>query len=329
MATMEDFRAVADRVRNWGRWGDADELGTLNFITPKKVAEAASLVRQGKILPLGVNLDSQGPQGRMAPFRTNPIHLMTIDGGDGRQYQDHVRGWGHASAEMIGGIFDLGPMRFNDDYIMMPLQAATQWDALSHVYYDDQLYNGFPASSVTSFGATRCSIDKVDARGIVSRGVLFDVPRHRGTPFADPSQPITPAELDDIASAQGVDLRSGDIVIVRTGWWGGFYQTPRNYEMVSAGLSWTCAEWLHDHEAAAVAADNAAVEHGTGEVDGVFLPMHCLCLRDMGLMLGELWNLEQLAEDCAADGVYEFQLVAPPLRVTGAVGSPLNPLALK
>ncbi len=329
MTTIDEFRATADRVRNWGRWGQLDELGTLNHITADKVRESASLVRQGKILALGVSFDSQGPQGRMAPFRTNPIHLMTIDGGDARDYADHVRGWGHASAEMIGGIFDLGPMRFNDDYIMMPLQAATQWDALAHVYYDDLLYNGFPASSVTSFGATHCGIDKVDAKGIVSRGVLLDVARHRGAAYANPAESITPEELDDVARAADVRITAGDIVVVRTGWWGGFATTPRNYEMETAGLSWRCAEWLHDHAVAAVAADNAAVEHSGMDVESVFLPMHCLCLRDMGLMLGELWNLEELGGDCADDGVYEFQLVAPPLRVTGGVGSPLNPLALK
>jgi kynurenine formamidase len=329
MTTIEEFRRTAERIRNWGRWGGHDELGTLNHITEDKVRASAALVRRGRIIPLGANFDAQGPQGRMAPFRTNPIHLMTVDGGDATHYADHVRGWGHASAEMIGGVFDLGPMRFNDDYIMMPLQAATQWDALSHVYYDDRLYNGFPASAVTSQGATRCSIDKVDVKGVVSRGVLLDVARHRGTPRADPGTPIAPAELDEVARAQNVAIEPGDVVVVRTGWYGGFHQTSRNYEVAAAGLHWTCAEWLHDHDVAAVAADNPAVEHGGMEVETVFLPMHCLCLRDMGLMFGELWDLEGLGDDCAGDGVYEFQLIAAPLRVTGAVGSPLNPLAIK
>ena len=326
---MEDFRRAAVRVRNWGRWGDDDELGTLNFITPAKVVQAASLVRQGKVFALGADFDAQGPQGTAAPFRTNPIHLMTIDGGDAAAYAEMVRGWGHAAAEFIGQVFDSGPMRFNDDYVIMPLQAATQWDALAHVYYEEQLYNGFPAAAVTSFGATRCSIDKVDVKGVVSRGVLLDVARHRGGEFADPAVPITPAELEAVASAFGVEIGSGDILVVRTGWYGGFHQTPRNRAMAAAGLSWTCAEWMHDLEIAAVAADNVAVEHGASEVDGAFLPMHMLCLRDMGMMLGEIWDVDALAADCADDGVYEFQLTAPPLRVTGAVGSPLNPIALK
>ncbi|MBV9662230.1 MAG: cyclase family protein [Acidimicrobiales bacterium] len=328
MTTIDEFRKVASRVSNWGRWGDQDQLGTLNLIDEAKIAESASMVRQGRVISLGAAFDAQGPQGRMAPFRTNPIHLMTIDGGDGPTYAEQVRGWGNACAEMIGSVFDIGPMRFNDDYIMMPLQAATQWDALSHVYYDDLLYNGFPASSVTSQGATRCSIDQV-SRGVVSRGVLLDVARHRGAATADPDDPITPSELDAVADAHGIEIRGGDVVVVRTGWYGAFNRSPRNYEAHSAGLHWSCAEWLHTHDVAAVAADNPAVEHGGMHVDTVFLPMHCLCLRDMGLMFGEIWDLEALGEDCASDGVYEFQLVAPPLRVTGAVGTPLNPLALK
>src|ERR1700760_2529180 len=120
MSSLTDFRRVADDVRNWGRWGDADELGTLNFITSEKVQEAASLVKHGKVFPLGVDFGSSGAQGAFK-FRHNPV-----------------------------------------DVIIMPLQAATQWDALSHVYYEDKLYNGFPASSVTSFGAYHCGIDKVD-----------------------------------------------------------------------------------------------------------------------------------------------------------------------
>jgi len=329
VAHLDDFQRCATRVRNWGRWGDDDQLGTLNLINPAKVAASARLVRQGKVFALGANFDSQGPQGEMAPFRTNPIHLMTIDGGDGAAYADAVRGWNHAAASFIGTVFDNGPMRFNDDYIMMPLQAASQWDALSHVYYDGQLYNGFPATSVTSMGATRCSIDQVDVKGITSRGVLLDVARHRGQEVADPSLPITPAELESAASRTGVELGAGDILVVRTGWYGAFFQTPRRRDVSAAGLSWTCAEWMHGLDIAAVAADNAAVEHGVPEVAGAFLPMHMLCLRDMGMMFGELWDLERLSADCATDGIYEFQLVAPPLRITGAVGSPVNPIALK
>ncbi|WNG91495.1 cyclase family protein [Mycobacterium sp. ITM-2016-00318] len=329
MADWDDFRRVADDVRNWGRWGDADELGTLNLITDEKVQQAANLVKRGKVFPLGVDFGSSGPQGAFH-FRQNPLHVMTIDGGDASTLAEYGPSWlKNPGATQLSEYWTNGPMRFNDDVIIMPLQAATQWDALSHVYYEDKLYNGFPANSVTSLGAYHCGIDKVDGKGITSRGVLLDIVRLRGVEtFCELGEPIMPAELDEAARTQGVTVESGDIVLVRTGWWARFLQTGNGGEP-GAGLDWTCASWFHDHEVAAVAADNLMVENPVPGVDGVFLPMHMLCLRDMGLMLGEYWDLNALAADCAADGVYEFQLIAPPLRVTGAVGSPVNPIAIK
>lgn len=329
MAGLNDFRRVAREVSNWGRWGDADELGTLNFITADKVAQAAGLVRHGKVFPLGVDFGSGGPQGAFK-FRHNPILVMTVDGGDTDTLARYGSRWPrNPAARQLGDYFQDNPFRFNDDMIIMPLQAATQWDALSHVYYDDKLYNGFPANSVTSFGAFHCGIDKVAVLGISSRGVLLDLVRHRGADtFLELGDPITPQELDDAARAQGVTIGRGDIVLIRTGWWARFLQTGNGAEP-GAGLDWRCASWLHDHQVAAVAADNLMVEDPVSGVEGTYLPMHMLCLRDMGLMLGEYWDLTALADDCAADGVYEFQLIAPPLRVVGAVGSPVNPIAIK
>ncbi|WP_454786347.1 cyclase family protein [Mycobacterium antarcticum] len=328
---MNDFRRAADDVRNWGRWGDDDEIGTLNFITSDKVAEAAGLVRKGRVISLGGDFGSSGPQGAFK-FRQNPVHVMTVDGGDANTLCEYAPGWlRNPVARDVSAFFADNLFRFNDDMIVMPLQAATQWDALAHVYYEDKLYNGFPAGSVTSFGALHCGIDKVDAKGITSRGVLLDVVAHRGEEsFCRPGKPITPAELDDIAAKQGVTIGRGDIVVVHTGWWTRFLATGDGAE-AGSGLDWTCASWLHDHEVAAVAADNLMVEDPdpANGVEGTFLPMHMLCLRDMGLMLGEYWDLGGLAADCSADGVYEFQLIAPPLKVVGAVGAPVSPIAIK
>ncbi len=331
MASLTDFRRIADDVRNWCRWGDADELDTLNFITADKVAEAAGLVKHGRVFPLGVDFGSSGPQGAFTD-RQNPMHVMTVDGGDANTLVKYGPSWlRNSMAQQLSGSFDGedNPFRFNDDMIIMPLQAATQWDAISHVYYEDQLYNGFAASSVTSLGAFHCGIDKVDGKGITSRGVLLDVVKHRGAQtFLELGNPITAAELDDVARAQGVTIGRGDIVLVHTGWWTRFLENGDGTEP-GAGLDWLCATWLHDLEVAAVAADNLMVEDPVSAVDGTFLPMHMLCLRDMGMMFGEYWNLTPLAADCAADGVYEFQLIAPPLSVVGAVGSPVNPIAIK
>ncbi len=329
--TMADFRKAADEVRNWGRWGDDDEVGTLNFITPEKVAEAARLVTQGKVISLGGDFSSGGPQGEFK-FRQNPVHVMTVDGGDASTLVEYGPKWlRNAVAADMSAFFADNPFRFNDDIIVMPLQAATQWDAMSHVYYEDKLYNGFPADSVTSFGAFHLGIEKVDRKGITSRGVLLDVVSHRGADvFCEPGEPITPDELDEIVARQQVEIRSGDIVVVHTGWWTRFLATGDGGE-AGSGLHWTCAKWLHRHEVAAVASDNLMVEdpNPANGVEGTFLPMHMLCLRDMGLMLGEYWDLGPLAADCAADGVYEFQLVAPPLKVVGAVGAPVSPIAIK
>jgi kynurenine formamidase len=331
MANLDDFRRVADDVRNWGRWGADDEIGTLNFITADKVAEAAATVRKGAVISLGGDFGSSGPQGAFK-FRQNPVHVMTVDGGDANTLVQYGPEWlRNAVAADVSAFFADNPFRFNDDMIVMPLQAATQWDALSHVYYEDKLYNGFPADSVTSFGAFHCGIDKVDSTGVTSRGVLLDVVAHRGDEvFCGPGNPITPAELDDIVAAQGVSIGRGDIVVIHTGWWTRFLSTGDGAE-AGSGLHWTCASWLHDHEVAAVAADNLMVEdpNPANGVEGTFLPMHMLCLRDMGLMLGEYWNLTGLAADCRQDGVYEFQLIAPPLKVIGAVGAPVNPIAIK
>ncbi|OCB28794.1 cyclase [Mycobacterium malmoense] len=329
MAGLTDFRRVARDVSNWGRWGADDELGTLNFITAEKVARAASLVRHGRVFPLGVDFGSSGPQGAFG-FRHNPMLLMTVDGGDASSLPQYGPGWTqNATAKQLGNYFVDNLFRFNEDMIIMPLQAATQWDAFSHVYYEGKLYNGFSSDSVTSMGAYHCSIDKVDVKGITSRGVLLDLVRHRNADvFLEQGNPITPEELDDVVRAQGVTIESGDIVLIRTGWWTRFLQTGNKTEPFS-GLHWRCASWLHDHEVAAVASDNLQVEDLVSDVDGAFLPLHLLCLRDMGLMLGEYWDLTALADDCARDGVYEFQLIAPPLRFVGAVGSPVNPIAIK
>jgi kynurenine formamidase len=157
---------------------------------------------------------------------------------------------------------------------------------------------------------------------------LLDIVKLRGAPtHCELGRPITPAELDDAARAQGVTVQPGDIVLVRTGWWARFLQTGDGAEP-GAGLDWTCASWLHDHRVAAVAADNLMVENPVSGVDGDPADAHAVPAGH-GVDAGEYWNLNELAADCAADGRYEFQLVAPPLAVTGAVGSPVNPIAIK
>jgi hypothetical protein len=194
-----------EQVRNWGKWGPDDQLGTLNYITPDKLKQAASLVKKGKLFALGINFDANGPQGGNFTLRRNPIHLMTIDGGD-----VHLERYGAYSGggteQAMSHMWTTGPMRFADDYVIMPLQCGTQWDALSHVWYDDKLYNGYPSECITSFGASKNSIDQVDKKGVMSKGVLLDVANHRGLDHLPGAEPITPADLDAVAKAEGVTV---------------------------------------------------------------------------------------------------------------------------
>lgn len=303
-----DFREIGQKVSNWGRWGPEDEKGTTNFITAAKIVRAASLIKTGKVFDLGIPFGSDGPQpgtgGRM-----NPVHIMTEIGLD----------------QSFPGAF-----HYADDYVFMPLQAASQWDGLSHVFYDDKLYNGFPSTELTPHGARRCSIDK-QAKGITGRGVLLDVARHRGVDWMDKDDLITPDELDAVAAAANVSLDSGDILLIRTGWRKKFIteKDPHAFLGGEPGIGIECVEWLAQHEIAVVCSDNVAVEVSTSEVEGEILPVHMILLRDMGMTLGEILDFEELADDCAADGVYEFFFCGPPIKFTGAVGSPINPLAIK
>jgi kynurenine formamidase len=306
---MEHFKAVGERLSNWKRWGAEDQRGTLNFITPEQVVAASRCIKTGKLFELSIPLGADGPQTGLGG-RVNPLHFLTVMPTDDLQLGDGLN--------------------ISDDFISMPLQGATQWDSLAHVGYDDRFYNDVPVDAVTAMrGATRNGIDQA-LPGIVGRGVLVDIPRLRGVPWLDAGQSIEPDELDAALAAQGLAISPGDILAVRTGWrrkalaegWGGWL-------VGNPGLSLACAEWLHGHEIATVVSDNWGIEvQPAAEGQGI-LPLHCVLIRDMGMMLGEIFDLEDLAVDCAADGVWDFFLSAPPLRVVGGVGSPVSPVAVK
>jgi kynurenine formamidase len=306
-----DFDKMAEGLRNWGRWGADDQRGTLNHIDPAALCRAASEVKQGKMFALGLNFDENGPQ--FGGFRFNPMHYMTA----------------------IGQMHDPNNprSRFSDDVIHMPLQCATQWDALSHVHYDDQFYNGFSTHEhLSSHGATKCGVENMAKPGIASRGVLLDIAKLKGVDILPGDYAVTPDDLNAACEAEGVSIMSGDIVAVRTGQIGNLTRGSREQFMAGQpGCHHTCAEWLYEKSAAAICADNVAVEVMNAETYGgeMYLPMHLLCLRDMGLPFGEMFDLDALAADCAQDGQYTFLLCAPPLAVTHAVGSPINPIAMK
>jgi len=311
----QSVREWGRRYSNWGRWGADDQLGTLNFITRERVLAACALPRNGRVISCALPFDSNGPQSGLGG-RHNPIHTMIATGSDA-----------------LAGAQDFLPGGFNyaDDAVTMPLQCCTQWDALAHVFYDGKMYNDRDISLVTSTGAQANSIDQIK-HGVVGRGVLLDMPRYTSQRWLDDATRIYPQDLDACAEAQGVAIESGDIVIVRTGMmtrcleeksWDGFCGGP------APGLSVHCARWIYEREIAAVATDTWGVEVIPNETHDCFQPLHMISLRNTGLLLGEIFFLDDLAAACAEDANYAFLFTAPPLPSTGAVGSPINPLAIK
>ncbi|GAA3215792.1 cyclase family protein [Microbacterium terregens] len=307
----------AEAYRNWGRWGEDDVLGTLNFIDEAKRVQAARLVTEGVSVSLAQAFDEDGPQ-RGWKKRNNPVHTMTGTG------LDHERD-PHANPHSIGGA---------DDVIMMPLQCSTQWDGLGHIFDRGLAYNGRPAGAVvTTRGDLVTGIEHA-ASVIVSRGVLLDMGRHLRpeTGELEDGYAISAEDLNDCIDAQGSSSQvgRGDILLVRTGQlarvrrngWGEYAGGP------APGLSLSTAGWLHRSEIAAIATDTWGFEVRPNEFDESFQPLHQIVIPNMGLTVGEMWDFEELGRVCAAKGRYEFLLSAPPLPITGAVGSPINPIAL-
>lgn len=313
--TRADIDAMADKVRNWNRWGPDDEIGTLNFVGEEEVRAAASLVRKGRVISMGMDFNFSGPQKGWGN-RFNPIHTMLQTGTDA-----------------VSGNQDWNGIRYADDMVTMPLQCGTQWDALGHVFFDEQMWNGYDARLVDSTGARKNGIEKTRDR-MVGRGVLLDVARFRGG-YLDDGYGIGSAELDECAAAQGVEIRRGDYVVVRTGHmersvdrgdWGGYAGGD------APGLRFETAEWIHRNEIAAICTDTWGCEVRPNESQdskAINQPWHWVVIPMIGISMGEIFNLRELSADCAEDGVYEFMFCAPALPITGAVGSPINPIAIK
>lgn len=306
-SVLERVRALAPEVSNWGRWGDDDERGTVNLIDTAAVARGASSIADGTPIPLSIPADFDGPRLMGQPSRLPPLRTLIV----------HNFAW----------TGDPSTGELNDDTVTMGLQSCTHWDALSHMGYSGELYNGFPNTTVTvAGGAARCGIDKVGP--IVTRGVLADVARVVGTGGLDHGSVITPDHLDRAVGDMAIE--AGDVVLVRTGQMGRFLAGDRkHYERGSPGLDPDCARWFHQRDVAAYAIDTQNPEPFPPQDDSVFLPFHLLALRDMGMLQGQNWNLEELAAACAADGRITFQLSATPEPFTGASGAPVAPVAIR
>jgi kynurenine formamidase len=317
---VETVRQLAARCSNWGRWGPEDQLGTLNHIQGDDVVAATRLVRSGRVFSLAIPLDENGPQtGGFGRF--NPIHLMLRDG--------NAAVTGTVVRDFYGGRDRW--IRGTDDLLILPLQSGTQWDSLAHIVFENRIYNGYDATQVGSKGALRNDIANARDR-VVGRGVLLDVARSRGHRWLEPGDQIHAHDLEECARSQGVAVGRGDIVLIRTGQiaqcrdagsWGSYAGGP------APGLALDAAPWIYDRELAAVATDTWGMEVLPNQTPDVFQPLHIILIVHTGLLVGEIFDLESLADDCASDGQYEFLMAAVPLPITGGVGSPVNPLAIK
>ncbi|HXW83893.1 MAG TPA: cyclase family protein, partial [Candidatus Binataceae bacterium] len=304
-------RAGAPAGAAWGVFGDNDEVGTINLLTPERVLAATGAIRSGKVFALNLPINIPDP-----PLFTRGKHSHTVK-------------------RFPGADFVL------DDYLdnFYP-QASSQWDALCHVKHPVHgAYNGIPDNQITGRGGTRLGIDNLARHGIAGRGVLIDIARYydkTGKHLNYMKSEAVP--LEDIEAAiadQKTQLNPCDILLFRIGWTK-FYLTATNEQKEELAKETACpgiegsqrvAKWLWNHNIAAVAADSPALENLPKAEGEDFMHFHMLAM--FGMPIGEMWNLEQLADDCAADKRYTFFLTSAPLNIPGGVGSPPNALAIK
>ncbi|MEV4329740.1 cyclase family protein [Streptomyces sp. NPDC049597] len=307
MSLPAAFHEIAKRVNNWGRWGAGDEVGTLNLITPAAVRDAVATVTQGLRVPLALPLRQGGVQTGVIPGRVDPLHTMV---------------------QINQELFGPGTVATSDDVVTMGLQCATHWDALPHASHSGVLYNGRPAASVTAHGGAGFS-GIGTAPPVVSRGVLLDVARAKGVDTLPGDHAVTPEDLDEAEEFGGVTVRSGDIVLVRTGQMRRLLAGDRHgYGHPSPGLSVRTPEWFHARDVAAVANDTLTFEIFPPEIENLWLPVHALHLVEMGMLQGQNWNLEELSAACAEQGRHAFLLCAMPEPFVGGTGTPVAPVAV-
>ena len=312
----EKIYETAKELSNWGRWGSDDQIGTLNNIEPSDIVNAARLIKKGQVFSLGLSL-KEPIQSGLFGGRWNPIHQMLATGTDAAAGKQDGDGKAY--------------LRYADDGVNLPCQCSTQWDALAHIFLDDKMYNGYDAGEVTVQGAAKLGIEHVRDK-MVGRGVLLDIARFKGVDSLADGEKITNADLEQCAAQQDVEIRKGDFVIIRTGQqerclaeqdWTGYAGGD------APGLAFETAHWIKQKDIAAICADTWGCEVRPNETDEANQPWHWVVIPAIGISMGEIFYVKELAEDCANDKVYEFFFVAPPLHLPGGAGSPINPQAIK
>ncbi|MGH7903128.1 MAG: cyclase family protein [Candidatus Dormibacteraceae bacterium] len=310
MLTIKDIDEMAGACRNWGRWGPDDEIGTLNLITPETTRSAAQEVRIGRSISLAIRFGPTGPQITGMGGRFNPRHRMIATG--------------------TAAAADERPHGYADDVLELCVHGATHWDCLAHVFHDGVMWNGYDMRLVGDLGAAKNSIVATKDR-LVGRAVLLDMPRWKGIDWMPDGEKITPQDLEACLEEIQIEVRSGDFLLVRTGQMGRCFQEGWGAFAGgdAPGLDLDTALWLKEKDVAAIATDTWGAEVRPNQVEDMLQPWHRLAIPNVGLMVGEMFNLEELAEACADDGRYTGMIVAPTLPIEGGVGSPVNPVVLR
>jgi kynurenine formamidase len=308
--SIAEFEEIFESVKNWGRWGADDQLGTLNFITPEKVCEAAALVRSGRRVSMAIPINKVA-----GPDNPSQATLLVVQGHDVP--------------------VDASKVRFGLDWLGMAAHGDchTHVDALCHISYDGLTYNGRAANEVLrTNGATEQDI-AVYHQGVVGRGVLLDIPKHRDVAWLEPGEVVRRVELEECAAREGVEIGEGDILVFRTGHHrrrlelGPWDNSPPPAGEGKAGLHVDTIPWMHERRLAAFLPD------GDGEVipsvvDGITYPIHPLQVAAMGMLVSDSLQFEELVAACEEEHRYEFMVVGLPLRLPGGTGSPWNPIAI-
>lgn len=307
--STEDLQRLFAEVRNWGRWGDGDERGTLNHLTPERRRAAAALVVDGTPVSLGHDLGV-----RPSPENPYPAHHHMLAAGDARD-STGVPGY-EAARDYVGAhVHGLG---------------VTHVDALCHMFVDGRMYNGVPAAEVRSDGARRNSVMAL-ADGVSGRGVLLDVARSRGVEHLAAGDHVTVADLEAAETGAGVEVGAGDLLLVATGrdaWRRSSGGTLAPGADGMAGLHPECIAWLQDRQVAVLGSDGISDPMPGLGVPGWPFPVHQIGITAMGLHLIDNMALGELSDRCAAAGRWAFLLTVAPLRIEGGTGCPVNPIAL-
>jgi kynurenine formamidase len=304
--TAAEFVEYRQRFCNWGRWGDDDELGTLNHITPDLRRRAAGLVEEGVVVPLARTFDTlAGPSN---PYPAQHLRVMPGAGG----FADYI------------GMFIHGV-------------TNTHIDALCHITTLDGLaWQGKPAGQGGVPSEHSGTIDFLRA-GVVTRGILYDIPTHRGTDFVKEGEPVHGWELEDFAAARNITPEPGDAVLIRSGYEPYWLAADKPKEFASfAGVHASCIEFLYETDASlllwdmmdAPTSDQGIPNPSPNPDFPIALHVHHIVLPYMGMPMVDSVDLEELSATCSKYNRWEFQLVVAPLDIPMGTGSPVNPLAI-